>query len=144
MPQTIYMVTEGSYSDYHMVAAFSSKKLAGRFIEVSEKENNPYQNWRIELLELDAAVPWINQELKLFSAWVYIDKENISAEMHSWTGDSDNSDINMGPISSLKSSNPYVYYRVFARNEEHVIKIVADRYYQDKAEGKFDLEQTNG
>ena len=31
--KTVYIVTDGDYSDYHIVAAFDDKKLAELFIE---------------------------------------------------------------------------------------------------------------
>ena len=52
MPE-VYIVTEGSYSDYHIVAAFSTKALAKAFCAAS---HGKYDS--IETLELDEPSEW--------------------------------------------------------------------------------------
>ena len=49
----VYIVTEGSYSDYRMVAAFSTKALAAAFCAAS---HGKYDS--IETLELDEPSEW--------------------------------------------------------------------------------------
>jgi hypothetical protein len=63
--KTIYVVTTGEYSDYGIVAMFTTKEDAQRFIDVCGER--PYSSFNdIEEYELDASVPQIR---KGFSPW---------------------------------------------------------------------------
>jgi len=51
LPRKVYVVTEGEYSSYSILAVFSSRKLAHEYVEKVQKHR--YDTVRIEEYELD-------------------------------------------------------------------------------------------
>ena len=65
---TVYIVTRGDYSDYSIVAAFSSRELAERFVAVYNQGDYAYDRAGIEEYELDCPsedwvtyIVWLNE-----------------------------------------------------------------------------------
>ena len=50
---TIYLVTSGEYSDYHIDAVFADKEKAERFCALKNNEYNDYNEYEIEEWEED-------------------------------------------------------------------------------------------
>ena len=48
--KTIYLVTEGEYSDYHICGAFSSQKLADAYVKWMARS---YDNYRVEIFPIN-------------------------------------------------------------------------------------------
>ena len=62
----VWIVTEGNYSDYHIVRVFSSKEKAEEFLPALRPHHSPYceDAWTLEEFEIDAPV-------KTFVQFVY-------------------------------------------------------------------------
>lgn len=54
--KTIWGVTQGSYSDYHVVAIMASKKLAEEYVALHD-ETDYYDGYRVEEFDFLDAVP---------------------------------------------------------------------------------------
>jgi len=122
--ETIYILTEGDYSDYHIIGVYSTKELA-------EKAQFVYENSQIEEYTLDN-VPDYPPGMK---AWfVFIDDAKPDELRSHQTTPS------AGQIPSeheyhfdyMNESGYYVY--CWAVDQEHAEKIAVDKYYQHKAQ----------
>jgi hypothetical protein len=120
--KTIYVLTEGSYSDYHIVGVYTTKELA-------EKAQFVYEHSQIEEYSLDY-VPDYPPGMK---GWfVRIDDENLILYSHQ---------VNPFDVT-IPSENEYNYHNgetgyfvyCWAVDEEHAKKIALDKYYQHKAQ----------
>ncbi len=75
----IYVVTGGSYSDYHIEAVFTTKELAEAFVNGHDKEKNAYGNDSdIEIEEWDADVSPKGFFQKVWQVWLDIKTGNMS------------------------------------------------------------------
>ena len=126
--KTIYILTEGDYSDYHIVATFSTKELA-------EEAQNHCPNSDIEVYELDALE--IPEHPPGHTAWTV----NINAKTNTinWTNPYNSLDgfapaekyYEGGGLSGAVDT--FVVY-CWARDKEHAEKIALDKFYQWKWE----------
>jgi hypothetical protein len=120
MTQTIYILTEGDYSDYHIIGAYSSKELA-------EKAQFLYRDSQIEEYSLDS-IPDAPPGMKAWSVYV-CDEEGISC-------------YSMDPDYEIPYENYFTTrdgfltasYHVWATDEDHARKIAQDQWYQYKAQ----------
>ena len=126
---TTYILTEGSYSDYHIVAVYSSKELA-------EKAQNHCPCSIIEEYELDSLE--IPKHPPGHTAWVVIINAKSNSIVSSGQQDS------LGGCFEPKEKyyegggisgelNTFVVY-CWARDKEHAEKIALDKFYQWKWE----------
>jgi len=119
---SIYVLTEGDYSDYHIVGVYSTKELA-------KEAQSLYKDSQIEEYNLDH----IPEHPPGMSAW-YV---NIS--------DGKLDDISTSQVSPFEEtvpredeyewSNGEIGYFVYcwAVDEDHAEKIALDKYYQHQA-----------
>ena len=127
--KTIYILTEGDYSDYHIVATYSTKELA------EEAQNHcPYSE--IEEYELDALE--IPEHPPGHTAWtVHINaKTNTIDTTHQCNSldgyfEPKEKYYEGGGVSG--ELNTFVVY-CWARDKEHAEKIALDKFYQWKWE----------
>ena len=114
MSNTIYILTEGDYSDYHIIGVYSSEELAN-------KAKNLYPCSSIEEYTLDRIVEHPPGML----AWTVVIKNN---NLH-WC-------CQISPTyfpKDLHLPNQSNFY-IWATDKEHAEKIALDRYYQHKAQ----------
>lgn len=126
--KTVYILTEGSYSDYRIVATFSTKKLA-------EEAKNHCPNSVIEEYELDALE--IPEHPPGHTAW----SVNINAKINAIDFVSQCDSLNGfepkekyyegGGVSG--ELNTFMVH-CWARDKEHAEKIALDKFYQWKWE----------
>ncbi len=114
MSNTIYILTEGEYSDYHIIGAYSSMELASEAKVL-------YPGSQIEDYNLDI----IPEHPPGMVAWIVVIKNN-------------NLDFScqISPTNFYEDrhfSNKSNFY-VWATDKEHAEKIALDRYYQYKAQ----------
>lgn len=119
MTNTIYVLTEGDYSDYHIIGVYSTKELA-------EKAKFVYPNSEIEEYSLDN----VSQYPPGMRAWFV----NIENGKLNYTGQ-------INPDTGVPSEHSYDYgendsYNVYcwATDEEHAQKIALDKYHQYQAQ----------
>ena len=121
---TIYILTEGSYSDYHVIGVYSTKELA-------EKAQFVYEDSQIEEYTLDD-VPDYPPGMK---GW-YVNIDDAKPdELYSYQVSPD--------YATIPSESEYNYhynkqtgYCVYcwAVDQEHAEKIALDKYYQHQAQ----------
>lgn len=129
---TIYLLTEGSYSDYHIVAAYSAEEKAKAAIEWCGNTE-----LMIEKLELDIPIPqdyrdvWIillekdsgeiyelRREERPLSG-VFIPQSDVLVETLRHTY--------LGKRASSRITTAAIYVRCRADNEEHATKIATEK-----------------
>lgn len=121
---TIYILTEGDYSDYHVIGVYSTKELA-------EKAQFVYEDSQIEEYALDD-VPDYPPGMK---GW-YVNIDDAKPdELYSYQVSPD--------YATIPSESEYNYhynkqtgYCVYcwAVDQEHAEKIALDKYYQHQAQ----------
>jgi hypothetical protein len=114
----VYMVSDGSYSDYSVLGIYSTRELAERAREVLNAGND------IEEMELDA----IPETPPGLLAW--------------WVNMAENGDIKQGPHRQGPTDGhetrwriqfgyadvaPTAFFTLWARDADHAIKIAADK-----------------
>ena len=127
--KTIYVLTEGDYSDYHIVALYSTLELA----EEAQKLC-PYSN--IEKYELDSVkIPDHPAGYTGWSVSINVDTNTIH---HSYKQDAlgghfkpEENYSDNGKFLNLPS---LFVVNCWARDKEHAEKIALDKYYQFKAQ----------
>ena len=128
---TIYILTEGSYSDYHIVAVYSSKELAeeaqkhcpSSIIEEYEldsleiPEHPPgHTAWAVCINAKTNAINWTCQQTSLYGYF------NVREEYVKF------------PNSLSRQYDPAYRVDCWARDKEHADKIALDKFYQWKWE----------
>lgn len=109
----VYIITDGSYSDYHIEAAFSSKELAEQYIEITHAGD-------IEEYVLDAPMP-------LPQTSVIMTKEGKVISTYRTL----NQDIGFSYFYSYKDpDDPNMCYIVETASEETAIKVVNEKRIQ--------------
>lgn len=128
---TVYVITKGDYSDYHICAVATDKKKA----EVLRKAFSDKDGWReavIETYETDQFLTEIESGLKLFDCAVKDDSEmSISTDM-SDLDYIDDSDFRVREYSKGYMAPGYGVY-VWAKDEDRARKIAADKIAEYKA-----------
>jgi hypothetical protein len=117
---TAYIVTQGEYSDYKIVAVFSTRELAEAFLRVYDSQGT-YDSADIEEHEIDPHQSEINAGLKVYEVTMDIDGNNAKAEL--------NSDPDAGTEFYILRNYQQFYGRTtcWARDEQHAIKIANER-----------------
>jgi hypothetical protein len=128
----IFIVTQGDYSDYHIVAVFDDQAIAEQWVEL-RNSTKPSDSFVIETYSVNTA--WAVQETERGLIWEcserlpnyslrcrqpYVDAEGISAYPPRFN------DIRMG--------GNHWQVAVHARDEQEAIKIAAEKIAQAKAE----------
>jgi hypothetical protein len=119
---SIYVLTEGSYSDYHIVGVYSTKELA-------EEAQSLYNSSQIEEYDLDN----IPEHPPGMSAWfVVISDGKLDGIYASQVSPFDQT---VPRESEYKYPNGRTNYTVYcwAVDEDHAKKIALDKYYQHQA-----------
>lgn len=125
--EKIYVVTQGSYSDYHIVAVTTNRDLAEK---ISAKFSNDWGECNIE--------EYGDAEVMLKPAWyIYFDKTGIVCNTSEC--DSDYAYSKIGEIYENKGygmyyRNYHIYVIVSADDLESAIKIAAEKRAQYLAE----------
>lgn len=116
MTNTIYVLTEGSYSDYHIIGVYSTKELA-------EKAEFLYPCSEIEEYSLDN-VPDYPPGMRAWCVDIINGKLNYTCQT--------NPDIGVPSEHSWNDN----FYRVYcwATDKEHAQKIALDKYHQHQAQ----------
>lgn len=114
----IFVATEGYYSDYHIVAIFSTKELAEKFI--GDVTTNPFNE--IELYDLDPFEEQLRQGL--FAYYVRMDRQgNTTSAVRE-------DDVARPPEIEHGRGNLFISGDVWATDQQHAIKIVNEKRTQ--------------
>lgn len=126
--KTIYVVTEGVYSEYSIIGVFDDKSLAEKMASFSCNDG------RVEEYTLNPFAPELSEGLSHFTVWMNRDG-SLKYEAHAAT--------------PLQEANPSLYiYRTgemcfscFARDKEHAVKMANDRRLIEIAEGRWPAKE---
>jgi hypothetical protein len=127
---TIYVVTQGEYSDYRIVAVYDTKDAAEYHAEHLLGEWKPEDVW-VEEYELNPQRAIIND--KLLPLMVTMTREGDTSHIEKCdVEDASNGCVNLG----CHGSDGRFY--VLARNEQHAVKIANERRTRLIADGIWD------
>ena len=120
----LYMLTRGSYSDYRVFGIFSSRENAELYQRhVDKLDPVPYSEWNdIEEMQLDAGIAPLQAGLSYYCVCIHKLTGNIVS-----VDTADDTDI-----SNYDREHEFgnLHFYMGARNEEHAVKIAADRRRQ--------------
>ena len=120
--KTIYVFTEGSYSDYHIIGVYSTEELA-------EEAQSLYEYSQIEEYDLDN----IPEHPPGMKAWfVRIDDGKLDDLYTYQVSPSDQTIPREFEYEYLKGETAYFVY-CWAVDKDHEEKIALDKYYQHQA-----------
>lgn len=139
----VYIVTEGWYSDYHIVAAFSSPEKADEFIEVFPGDGREIERYELDTnvasMARQGAYPWyISMYRDGTIADVRLSEHHDSYAVYhglsvSYTNGIQDQ-VRSGRIDSLNGI-------VYAHSEPHAIKIANDHRAMLIATGQWPQER---
>src|SRR6478736_890545 len=142
----IYIVTEGEYSSYGIVAVFSKEEDASAYVERHNKASTYGDRFRVETYALDAAIP-VDRSGKLAFQITYLDRPSIWALTNKkWyvRGDADKDLISpevyhedSGNRTTGEVRNAWITW-VWATDEQDALKQGADRIMPVLAEAKLE------
>lgn len=115
--KTIYIVTEGSYSDYTIKAVFDDKELADKYASV-------YHDADVEEYDINSEADKVKQGLILYSLKML--KDGTATDIYTRGYDTlkeTQSSIHGGYVSGSLEHVLYLYVRCLAKDEQHAIKI---------------------
>ena len=122
----IYILTEGSYSDYHIIGAYSTKELA-------EEAQSLYPDAEIEEYGLD----YIPEHPPSMTAWsVYIKDGEITNTYSTNPFNTTNIPYENYSVSShpMQKGIKCASFNIWAVDREHAEKIALDKWYQHQAQ----------
>jgi hypothetical protein len=133
--KTVYILTEGSYSDYHIVATFSTKKLAEEAQKHCSECDSGIEEYELDALEIPEHPPG-------HTAWAV----HIIAETNtiSWSAQDDIFNGYFEPKENYYENyiaTPMYNVKCWARDKEHAEKIALDKYYQWKWEKETEVTE---
>jgi hypothetical protein len=119
---SIYVLTEGDYSDYHIVGVYSTKELA-------EEAQTLYKDSQIEEYDLDN----IPEHPPGMKAWFVLIRDGKLDGIY--TSQVSPFDQTVPCESEYKHPNGMISYMVYcwAVDGDHAQKIALDKYYQHQA-----------
>jgi hypothetical protein len=121
----VYILTTGSYSDYHIVATFSTRELAEEVKKLCGNDDPEIQEYELDSLQIPDHPPGQ-------TAWhVNIDTKGARQP---WICQDNIFERNFTPSSEFQPRSGYYVVECWARDEEHAKKIALDKYYQWKYE----------
>ena len=129
---TIYIITDGSYSDYHIVTVFSTRELAEKFIALYPDMNDD----NIEEYELDKFETQLKDGLLLYNVSMYRDGETRNVDMGTMDNDTDTQKNTM--FREWNTVTWFMSCNMFATDEQHAVKIANERRTAFIASGEWD------
>lgn len=134
----VYLVTKGDYSDYGIYGVFSTREKAEQYAHIISGE---VDEWALD----DITIPNNIAGKRLYRVFRYADGF-IQASRNEYVGQPVEDDsVTERPALSWFSpfqsdevryhlAHPYLYTKVWARDDDHAKKIAADRFARYRAE----------
>lgn len=137
--KSVWVIEQGSYSDYHVAGVFSSKKNAELILS---KMTGTYETPSIAQWDLDPAVEEINAGLMTWNVRMLRDGTVEHCEEYGMTSYGLASDLSLwrrsqAPAYRGKGIEDCLSGTVWAKDGEHAIKIANERRAQMIAENKW-------
>ena len=127
----IYIITKGSYSDYHICAVSTDKKKA-EILRKAFDDNDDWRKAQIETYETDQFLTEIENGMKLYLCGV---KDDGGMSIITYESDLDYIVPSDFKVRKYTKGNmaPGYGVNVFAKDKEHACKIAADKIAEFKA-----------
>lgn len=116
----IFIVSSGSYSDYHIDGIFDDKELAQKYIDAFEKDS--YEEMGIEEWDLNPHEKEIRKGCRPYFLRISRDGEVSDIEIEDSSYGFREQDDRYG--FAIDNS---LYFHVFAKDEKHAIKSISDK-----------------
>ena len=137
----IYLVTMGEYSDYRILAAFSTHDLAEKFVEIK----NNLSHIEIEEYLLDKFADTVRKGLSPWETWIMKDGSifELSGENPSQIPEfEEGTEFKKGEIWYRKDlRHGYLKVKSYARDEQHSRKIAMEKWAEFIALGNWEEEE---
>ena len=141
---TVWIIEQGSYSDYRVVGVFSTKENAQAVCDRINKDES-YERATIDEWPMNPGVEAINQGHEVYLVWMLRDGtvEKVKCESEGcdfqWAL---NDKLTVwrrseAPAYQGKNVQDCLHGRVFAKDKQHAIKIVNERRTQMIAQGQW-------
>ena len=146
--KTIWVIEKGSDSDYWVVGVFSTKENAQVVCDRINKDES-YERATIDEWPMNPGVEAINQGHEVYLVWMLRDRTVEKVQCKSEGCDFQwalqwalNDKLTVwrrseAPAHQGKNVQDCLYGRVFAKDEQHTIKIVNERRTQMIAQGQW-------
>lgn len=126
----VYIITDGDYSDYHIVAVFDDKKLANKFIKKFYIGN--YYEPRIEEHELNPLQELSKKGCNAYFINISQDGERLDFVSPEYASVSDFNRYNEPPklyypIVDYNENHKMFYMTIWAKDKAHAKKIAIDK-----------------
>ena len=137
MTPMVYVVTRGSYSDYTIIAVFSSQEKADKFLEDNpgvKRDDGDVTEWSI-----DQEYVTVPPGMRYFQIEMLRDGtvKHIHDHTEKWSGDY-HSEKSAVYSPSLGEEHQHLYVCCFARDEQHAVKIANEKRAQSIANGEWE------
>lgn len=127
----VYLVTSGSYSDYHIEAAFSTEELAEAY---KKRWGDSYDSY-VEEWDLDPVDPHQHPNLSFFQVQMWRNGDTLQCKSASPL--SAEEDRIASP--AWKGRMPLLITYCWARDKKHAVKIANEKRTQAIAEGRMNV-----
>ena len=139
--KSVWVIEQGSYSDYHVVGVFSSRENAEA---IMEKAGGSLYDAEIDQWELDPGVEALHKGLNKYSVWM-LRNGDLESEIKrdedpwrdSWADDLRIWRRTQAPMYQGKGIPDVLQASVWAKDEKHAVKIVNERRTQAIASGEW-------
>ena len=135
--KTIYVVTQGEYSDYHIVGVYSRKEDAEAYCGAHLE--NGYDTPQVEEYELDAHAALLRRGFRHYLVDMHADGNEATAEQRPVPDSEyeDGSNAAFHVVGYLPLTVGF-WSHLWARTPEHAIKVVNERRTRAIANGDLD------
>lgn len=128
----IYVLTQGAYSDYHIVTATTDKDQAEKLCKIFNK-NNPY--YRTEIEEYDSEnYGHVKENKPVFHLTYDPNALTHALKIEEGYSSSDYDNVKNGPTCYYRGSNKLANGYVMAADQDTATKIFFDELAKKKAE----------
>ena len=137
MSNSVYLVSDGKYSDYKVIAVFSTKELAEDCKRTFDCENE------ITCFELDPPFVVAPDGYHIFSVALDYESHNVYYVTSGlWWSTNIQKPLNEIEILPTRKGLNYIRIVLLAENEEHAVKIANEKLSQYKIDHPFFDSQT--
>ena len=117
----VYVVTSGQYSDYGIVAIFSTKKQAKKYLNESGLDKKDYSSGRIEEYELDEPFEFKSRYC------IHMHQDGTVVRSYKYGINTNENEAGNAFINSYYLDGMRLVTEVSTDNEQHAIKVANER-----------------
>jgi hypothetical protein len=142
MKKSVWVIEQGSYSDYRVVGVFTSKAKAEQIAEALRKSESCYDAPEVAEWPLDPAVAELNAGLTMWNVLMLKDGTVERAQATEFSAYSMGGEVNLwertkAPAYARKGIPDALHAIVWAKDKKHAIKSVNEMRAQWIATGKW-------